>query len=195
MSLGEMRDDIAKVRDLRILILRIMWASGNPVTAQEISEKTGLKTRSASMHLSLLRKAGLIAISGEGYVITTDGEGMIRFPKIDEEMTEKILSKRPPEKAFYFYTEVDHPSGMFSDSLTDFCERIRSIDITSVEFHVGRGDFESWMHYIGDVELEERLRMIRAANLRGEELRESLYKIVVSRCDELLGIEKHSHED
>ncbi|MFH0897773.1 MAG: hypothetical protein V1850_07000 [Candidatus Bathyarchaeota archaeon] len=53
---------------------------------------------------------------------------------------------------------------------------------------MARGDFESWIHYLGDIELEKRLVLIKELNLIGEALREKLYAALKSRGDELLEI-------
>ncbi|MGQ9719398.1 MAG: hypothetical protein ACUVWK_06155 [Nitrososphaerales archaeon] len=76
-------------------ILKTIWETGNPVTRQEIVEKTGLKARSVNMHLINLRRAGLVKISGRGYIITEERKERIGLPKIKKEMAEEILSKRP----------------------------------------------------------------------------------------------------
>ncbi|MFH0897774.1 MAG: hypothetical protein V1850_07005 [Candidatus Bathyarchaeota archaeon] len=73
---------------------------------RDISGKTGLKPRAVNMHLLGLRRAGLVTMSGNGYVITEEGKENIGFPKIDEAKAEKILSKISPENAFYFYTGI-----------------------------------------------------------------------------------------
>lgn len=176
------------VNEMREKILKTIWETGNPITMQEISERMGLKARSANMHLLGLRRAGLVMMSGGGYVITEEGKEAIGLPRIDGKMAEKILSKTPPENAFYFYAGIDLPLGVSSDSLTDLCEKIRSIDVRSIEFHEARGDFESWIHYLGEIELEKRLGLIKEANLTGEALREKLYATLKSRCDKLLEI-------
>lgn len=176
------------VNEMRKKILKIIWETGNPITTKEISEKMGLKARSVNMHLLGLRKAGFVMMSGGGYIMTKEGKEIIGFPKIDKEMAEKILNKTSIENAFYFYTEVDQPFGVPSDSLIDFCEKIRAIDIRSIEFHMARGDFESWIHYLKDIELEIRLRLIKEEKLTGEDLRGKLYAALKSRCDKLLEI-------
>ena len=76
-------------------ILKTVWETKNPVTRQEIAKKTGLKTRSVNMHLFNLRRAGLVKMSGRGYVITEEGKERIGLPKINKEMAEKNLTKRP----------------------------------------------------------------------------------------------------
>lgn len=75
---------------------------------------------------------------------------------------------------------------MSSNGLIDFCERLGSIDIESIEFHASRGDFESWVRFLGDIELERKLSLIREADLTGDALREKLYETLRSRYDELL---------
>lgn len=174
--------------EMKEKILKTICETEDPVTTQEISERMSLKARSANMHLLGLRRAGFVTMSGDGYVITKEGKEMIGLPKIDKEMAEKILNKRLPETAFHFYTGVDQPLSVSSDSLIDLCERIRMVNIKSIEFHVARGDFESWIHYLGDIELEKRLGLIKESNLIGEALREKLYAALKSRCDKLLEI-------
>jgi len=179
-------DKLKNLSEVKKKILKLIWEIRNPVTVPEISEIMGLKVNSVNMHLLGLRKVGLLTKSEGGYVITEEGKEMIGFPKIDEEKAKRILSKTPLENAFYFYTGINQPLGVFSDNLMDFCDKVRSIDIRSIEFHVARGDFELWLHYLGDIELAKRLRLIKEANLTGEALRERLCETLKSRSDELL---------
>jgi hypothetical protein len=140
------------------------------------------------MHLRGLRKARQFLQSEDGYVVTEAGKKAIGFPKIDQEMAQKILSKTFPEEAFYFYTEPDHPAGISSDCLSDFCEKIRSTDINSIEFHLGRGDFASWIKHLGDDELGERVALIQETDLAGDALRETLYQTIKTRYGKLTSI-------
>ncbi|MDQ1278747.1 MAG: hypothetical protein QG670_7 [Thermoproteota archaeon] len=107
------------------------------------------------------------------------------FPMVDEEKARAILRKTPGN-AFDFFIGMNQPLGIMADSLPDFCEKIASVDIKSIEFHTSRGDFESWIHFLGDHELERRVRLIRESNLAGEELRQRLYTTIKARNDELL---------
>jgi hypothetical protein len=166
-------------------ILEVIWESAKPLTTKEASEKIGLGLRPTNMRLINLRKAGLVAQSGGGYTITAEGKARIGFPRIDEENSGKILRRISPEKAFHFYAGIDQSLGSSADHLTDLCDKIRSINIKSIEFHTARGDFESWIRQLGDIELEKRLRLIRETGLKGEALRERLYGALRSRCDEL----------
>jgi hypothetical protein len=175
-----------KLSGIKEEILRAIWEGGNPVTKQEIVGKTGLKTRSVNMHLQNLRRERLVEASGNGSIITEKGTEALGFPKIDENRAQEILRKTLPENAFHFYAEVNQPLSVSSDSLTDFCEKIGSVDIKSIEFHTLRGDFESWIRFLGDSELEKKIGLIREANLAGEELRNNLYAALKTRSDELL---------
>jgi len=179
--------ELKELDEVKEKILEKIWEIGKPVTVREVSEKMGLSARSVNMHLLGLRKTGLVVRSGSGYIITEEGKEKIGFQKIDEKTVKKILDRTPRENVFHFYVRVDQPLGTVSDCLSDLCEKIKSIDIRSIEFHTARGDFESWIRYLGDVELSKRLRLIKDANLSGEALRAQLYATLKSRYAELLG--------
>ncbi len=167
-------------------ILGFLWEAQSPISLKEASQRVGLKARSANMHLQGLRKLGLVSRSAEGYMITDSGREAIGFPKIDESFAKKILSKTPAERSFHFYRGIDQPTSILSDSLVDLCEKIKTLDIEPVEFHMSRGDLENWISSLGDIELARRLRMLRERCLAGQALKEGIYKTVRSRCDELL---------
>ncbi|MBS7610752.1 hypothetical protein KEJ27_00850 [Candidatus Bathyarchaeota archaeon] len=167
-------------------ILELLWRINKPVNLENIVRVAKLKTRSAIMHLSTLKKMGHVSVTKDGlYVLTDQGREALDLQKIDRNLARKILSKVPQEKAFHFYIEIDKPLMVSSNSLTDFCEKIQSIEVKSIEFHSLRGDFELWVHFLGDIELTKRLRTIREMNLTGEELRREIYETVKSRCEEL----------
>ena len=174
------------ISEVKEKILRIIWEKGNRVATDEMSKEMGLTQRAVNIYLRTLRRESLITISGNGYLITVEGKKRLGFPEIDGEKAEKILRQTSPEDSFNFYMEIDQPLGVTSHTLIDFYEKIETIDTRSIEFHTSRGDFESWIHFLGDIELEERLRLIRNSDLKGEVLREKLYYTIKSRCDELL---------
>jgi len=170
----------------KMKILELLWKKGFPLDLREIARETEFKVRSANMHLLGLKKAGYISLSEKGYHVLTDlGKEALGFPKVDSELAKKILDKTSMEKAFHFYIGIGQSLGISSNSLVDFCEKISSIDFKSIEFHLSRGDFELWVHYLGDVELAKRLRLIRETRLCGETLRDEVYTVVKSRCDKL----------
>jgi uncharacterized membrane protein len=100
---------------------------------------------------------------------------------VDEASSPKGLSKLPPEKCFHFYNGIDQPTEITADNLNDFCEKIKTISINSVEFHTRRGDFEHWISSLGDTELAEQIKQVGKSSLTGEDLRKRLYSILKAR--------------
>ena len=73
---------------------------------------------------------------------------------------------------FYFYRTFDEPLGVSVQSVTEFKEQIQSVDSASLEFHVARGDFETWLQSMGAHRLAQRVGKINPEN--GEILRDQL---------------------
>ena len=170
-------------------ILEFLWRVNRPANLREIAGGIGLKTRCVNMHLINLRRGGYVATISDGsYMLTDLGREALGIPKIDRMMAEKILSGTSGEMAFHFYIDIDKPLMISSSSLMDFCEKIRYVELRSIEFHLSRGDFEAWISALGDIDLARRLKIIRESNLMGEELREEIYRAVKSRCDDLARI-------
>ena len=106
--------------------------------------------------------------------------------KISKDMAMKVLSPILPQSAFYFYTDVGAPTGKAAASLGEFCNQLKTIDVASIEFHMGRGDFENWVkNVLGDMELAATLERIKMLSLSGEELRTKVYNEVKARYDVL----------
>ncbi|MFQ5758472.1 MAG: DUF5752 family protein [Candidatus Bathyarchaeia archaeon] len=170
-------------------ILRVLLDAGEPVKLQNIAKETGLSVSSSIMHLLWLGKAGYVSTPRKSYyAITESGKEVVGLPEVDKKRASHILQELPLEKAFHFYTEINKYIGVYANSLTDFCEKIREINPKSIEFHVLRGDFESWLQELGDQELAEKVSLIRGMELSEEELRKKMYETVKSRCDELTSL-------
>ena len=170
-------------------ILRVLLDAGEPVKLQDIAKEAGLSVSSSVMHLLWLGKGRYVSTPRKSYyAITESGKEVVGLPEVDERRLSNILRELPVEKAFHFYTGMDQYMGVYASSLVDFCEKIRGINPKSVEFHVLRGDFESWLDGLGDAELAERIGLIRGMELSGEELRRRVYETVKSRCDELASL-------
>jgi hypothetical protein len=56
-----------------------------------------------------------------------------------------IFRRLPREKDFYFFTAVGNYAGESATSFEEFLEKIKKIEIKSLEFHLYRGDFEKWI--------------------------------------------------
>ena len=103
--------------------------------------------------------------------------------KILRDITGNILRSVPPQNAFYFYRAIGAPTGAAARNLSDFLGIINTIDITSLQFHLGRGDFENWIKMLGDNTLAKQIGDLRGKSLRGEDLRIQLVDKVKSRLD------------
>lgn len=170
-------------------ILKILSEAEEPVKLQDIAKEAGLSVSSSIMHLLWLGKAGYVSTPTKSYyAITESGKEVVGLPKIDKKQASHILRELPVEKAFHFYTGFDRYMDIYATSLTDFCEKIREINPKSIEFHVLRRDFESWLHGLGDQTLAEKIGSIRRMELSGEKLRKRVYETVKSRCDELASL-------
>jgi len=105
--------------------------------------------------------------------------------RIDPELASKILRTVPHNQSFYFFTGIGQYSGKLAASLADFCQKIQTINVTAVDFHFKRRDFEKWIRgTIGDVDLTNEINKINKS-IQGEELRVKIYQTVEKRITEL----------
>jgi hypothetical protein len=104
---------------------------------------------------------------------------------VDKTLAYKILRVVHSHEGFWFYTAPGDYTGKNAVSLKDFLKVLRSVDVQSIDFHFGRGDFRRWIQLIlGDVELSTRINRI-PQDMRGEKLRNYLVKAVDERIKEL----------
>ncbi|MEM4713224.1 MAG: DUF5752 family protein [Candidatus Bathyarchaeia archaeon] len=174
---------------MKRLVLETIWVLNKPAKPVEVAEEVGLGFPTVMMHVVGLAKMGYVNAVEKGYYAITDkGREALGLPIINGEKARQILAYVPVEKAFYFYTDISKPLGVYAASLGDFCEKIQKIDIDSIEFHLYRGDFEAWFTGLGDTELAKKTALIRERKMSGEELRSKLYQAVKNRCEELAKI-------
>jgi hypothetical protein len=76
---------------------------------------------------------------------------------------------------------MGQPLNLHAHGLRDFANKVERADLTSVQFHSSRGDFEAWFHGIGDDELAKKVGELRQKNLVGEDLRTQLHELVEQR--------------
>ena len=98
----------------------------------------------------------------------------------------KSLKIVPREKAFYFFTSIGNYTGASALSLKEFVEKVNEVNVKSLEFHLGRGDFEKWVNdVLQDAELAGDIRRLQKLNLSGEALRNQLFLTVSRRLKRL----------
>jgi len=75
----------------------------------------------------------------------------------------RILRTVKDGEAFYFYAAVGQPTGEKAANLLDFLEKIKTVKLESLTFHLQRKDFQKWLRKnIGDSELAKKVGSIRA---------------------------------
>ncbi len=170
-------------------ILKVLSDAGQPVKLQDIAKETGLSVSSVVMHLLWLGKARYVFTPRKSYYVVTDsGKEVVGPPKSDTKQVSHILRELPLEKAFHFYAGIDRYMGVYANSLTDFCKKIMGVTPEAIKFHLQRRDFESWLQGLGDLELAERISLIRGMELSDEGRQKKVYETVKSRCDELASL-------
>jgi len=172
--------------DVKMKALELLWKAGKPMKSKELAKQLSLGVPPTNLHLVWLRKKGYVFSPEKGlYAITERGKEALVLPKIDRKQALQILSSVPRERAFHFYRDVGQYLGTYATNLSEFCDKIRVIDAKSIEFHLPRGDFELWFLGLGDFELAKRMSALKKSGLLGEALREKVYEVVKSRCEEL----------
>ena len=119
---------------------------------------------------------------------------MMRKPEdkrtvLDKVTVSKILRTVPSNEGFRFFRAPGDSTGKTATSLADFVEKLRTVDVRSVNFHFPRRDFEKWLRdAIGDAELSRRIGRIRKET-HGEKLRSEIIQAVKGRLNELKGMQ------
>jgi len=128
--------------------------------------------------------------------ILSDLEARIRVELEKPELAAKrILRRLPSGMGFTFSYEFARSSGLTVHSLYEFISALKSIDVSSIQFHVERGDFERWLrHVVGDDKLADQIAKVNRPNkkLEGEALRKKVLAATERRIKQLKEIAKVS---
>jgi alpha-amylase len=104
-------------------------------------------------------------------------------------IVKRILRRVPATRAFIFFQEFAKPTSFVAFSLEEFHSLLKVVSLQSIEFHVRRGDFETWIrHVIGDTELADAIRRISELRLRRERLRRALLDLIQKRIVKLKNV-------
>jgi hypothetical protein len=108
---------------------------------------------------------------------------------LDKATVSRMLRTVPQHEGFHFFRAPGDSTGKIATSLADFVEKLRTVDIRSVNFHFPRQDFEKWLrNTIGDAEMSTRISRIKR-DTHGEKLRNEIIQVVKGRIDELKGMQ------
>jgi hypothetical protein len=101
-----------------------------------------------------------------------------------KEVVQRILRRVPYQEGFRFSRGIGDYTGQVAMSLADFGEMLQTVDSKSIDFHMGRKDFENWVRNIfGDEELADSIS--RRKVFQGENLRKELTTLTTKRVTDL----------
>ena len=98
---------------------------------------------------------------------------------IDNGNTIEGIVAVPRDKSFYFDTGLGQYSGILASSIDEFLGALKVVPLESLEYHIGRRDFEKWTKdVLGSVLLADNIRTLRRSQFKGEDLRVQLVAVV-----------------
>jgi hypothetical protein len=150
---------------------------GEPYTSQDLGA-----------YLTLLEQEKLLNRVQENpltYELST--LGLVTIGALPQEAKNLVLSV-PADKCFFFYTGIgpDEFTRLSACNLSDFREKVKKVDVKSLEFHIARGDIEKWIrNVLGDENLAKEIEGVKWFRLSGEPLRNRILKVIDARVKEL----------
>ena len=116
--------------------------------------------------------------------------------KVDEGSTVDGIVAVPRDKSFYFDTGLGQYSGILASSIQEFLDALKVVPLESLEYHIGRRDFEKWTKdVLGSVLLADNIRTLRRSQLKGEDLRLQLVEVVQEWAQRVASPEPSSKEE
>ncbi len=94
------------------------------------------------------------------------------------------LSLLTANEPFLFYTGIGKEcyTGLMAWSLKGFIKALKEVDVRAIEFHVGKGDFESWAGYsLKDKKLASKIKALKASVEVGDKLRKAMVEAATKR--------------
>jgi len=155
-------------------------------TPEKLAQKLGepYTARDLTDHLNRLEMENLLnKVRLDPLTYELSGLGLIAIGALPEKAM-KVFTSVPSDKCFFFYTGVgpDNFTGIFACSLSDFREKVKTVNVKSLEFHTPRGDIERWIRdVLEDEELAEEIERIKQLKLEGELLRNRILNAIDSR--------------
>ncbi len=126
--------------------------------------------------------------------ILADLEGRILLEMEKPGLAAKRMMRRlPAGMGFTFSYEFARSSGYTVHSLDEFYSALKNIDVSSIRFHMERGDFERWLrHVVGENKLADEMTKISETckKLKGEALRKKVLAVTEKRIKQLKEITK-----
>ena len=159
------------LKEEQFKVLKTLIEATSRMDLNMFAQKVNLTPAQTISLIQELTKEGFLQKVGGGYGVTQKGKAAL-----------KAFQPVPKDTGFHFYYGLNQPSDFSAESLEQFYRLIKQINAESLEFHVYRGDFENWLkEACKDPELASDFEGVKAADLKGEELRKELLKVLDAR--------------
>ena len=159
------------MKEEQFKVLKTMSEATARMDMNMFAQKVNLTPNQTIQQVQELAKEGFLHKIGGGYGITEKGKSVL-----------KAFLSVPEEMGFHFYFGVDQPADLTAKSIEEFYRAIKQVSVGSLEFHLYRGDFENWLKEgCKEPEFAVEIGGIKAAGLKGEELRVELLKLLEAK--------------
>jgi DNA-binding Lrp family transcriptional regulator len=156
------------LKEAQVRVLKTMNEATSRMDLNMFAQAVSMNPNQAMATVQELAAEGFLRKVGNGYGLSRKGKNVLR-----------VFVQLPSELAFNFYVGVDKPLGFSAKSLEEFYRLIRQVCSDSLEFHLYRGDFERWLREVfEDVELAEDFANLKKTELKGEDLRKAVLKVI-----------------
>ncbi len=158
----------------RLAVLEEMSTVTKSTDMEDFMRLSGLTSSEVVATLKELAQDGFVLKTKHGFAIAE--KGLLALT---------ALRQLPDRNAFDFYLGIDQPLGVSTKSIKDFYGIVGKVDSSSLEFHLARGDFESWVrNSIKDAVFANDLSSLREEGLKGEVLRKQILLGLLERFGE-----------
>jgi predicted transcriptional regulator len=154
------------LKEEQFKVLKTMSEATGRMDLNMFAKKVNLNPNQTIQQIQDLVKEGFLQKIGNGFSITEKGKAVLKaFMPVSEEMS------------FHFYNGINQPTELTSKTLEEFYIVMKKVSADSLEFHLYRGDFENWLRDVfKEPEVANKIKGLKAAGLKGEELRVELLK-------------------
>ncbi len=141
---------------------------------EDFMRLSGLTSSEVVATLKELGQDGFVAKTKHGFAIAE--KGLLALT---------ALKQLPDFNAFDFFSGIDQPLGVSARSIKEFHDIVGTVDSGSLEFHLARGDFESWARTsVKDDVFANDLSNLQKEDLKGEVLRKQILLGLTERFGE-----------
>jgi predicted transcriptional regulator len=161
------------LKEEQFKVLKTISEATNRMDLNMFAQKVNLTPTQTIQQIQELAKKGFLRKVGGGYGIDDRGKAFL-----------KAFTPVPKEMGFHFYYSINQPADFSAQTLEEFYRFIKQVRVDSIEFHLYRSDFENWLKQTcKEPELANEIGSIKAAGLRGEDLRAELLKVLDAKYD------------